>query len=74
MQDGLVGIHEFHLDAGDEGTVYPFLGGNAAGPVDDSTEIALGETQARGIIGQLMLLMAMLIDKLNKPVENGLFA
>ena len=60
--NGLVGVHEFHFDSGDEG----------AGLSDYGAKIAVGEAEAIGIIADLVLFGTVLIDELNKLVENGL--
>ena len=70
--NGLVGVHEFHFDTGDEGAVNPFFGGDTAGLTDYGAKIAVGEAEAIGIIADLVLFGTVLIDELNKPVENGL--
>ena len=70
--NGFVRVHEFHFDSGDKGPVNPFLGSDAAGLSDDGAEIALGEAHAVGIEADLMLMCGMLIDKLDKAVEDGL--
>jgi hypothetical protein len=72
--NGLVGVHEFHFDTGDEGTVNPFLSSNTASLADDSAKVALGEAKAVGIVANLVLLGTVLIDELDKTVENGLLA
>ena len=67
-------VAQFYFDACDEGTVYPVLGCGAAGLTDDSTQVALGETHALGVIAYLMMLGAMLGDQLKEAVEGGLLA
>ena len=67
-------MSEFHLYAHDEGTVYPFLGGDTTGLADDSTQVAFGETHTVGVVTDLVLLGAMLVDELNKAVKDGLLA
>ena len=66
-------MHQFNFDAGDERTVYPFLGGDSAGLADDSAQIALRQTEAVGVIADLVLFMTVLVDELDKTVKNGLF-
>ena len=63
---------EFNLDAGDEGTVYPVFGSNAAGLPDNSAELAVRETHLFGIEGYLVLLRGILVDKIDETVKNGL--
>ena len=72
--NGLVGVHEFHFDTGDEGPVNPFLSSNTASLADDSAKVALGEAKAVGIETDLVLVCGMLIDEVDKSVEDGLFA
>lgn len=59
--NALVGVKQFYLNAGNEGTVYPFLGGDAAGLTDDGAQIALREADALGIVVELTVLGAMLV-------------
>ena len=70
----LVRVAQFYFDASDEGTVYPVLGGGAAGLADDGGQVALGEAHAVGIVAYLVMLGTMLGDQLEETVENGLFA
>ena len=68
----LVRVAQFYFDAGDEGTVYPVLGGGAAGLADDSGQVALGEAHTLGIVAYLVLFGTMLGDQLEETVEDGL--
>ena len=43
LVDGLVGVHQVHLDADDERLVNPPLGSDAAGLTDDGTEVTFGK-------------------------------
>ena len=74
LRGRLVGVAQFNLDACDECQVYPILGCRTAGLANDGAEIALGEAHAVGIITDLMLLAAMLVNELNKTVKDGLLA
>jgi len=67
-------VAEQYLGLCDERTVDPVFGGGAAGLADDGTQVALGEAHTVGVIGDLMLLAAMLVDKPDKAIEDGLFA
>ena len=66
LGDGLTGVHKFHFDAGDEGTVDPLFGCDAARLADNGAKIALGETHAVGIVAYLMLFGTVLVHKLIK--------
>ena len=68
----LVRVAQFYFDAGDEGTVYPVLGGGAAGLADDSGQVALSEAHTLGIVAYLVLFGTMLGDQLEETVEDGL--
>ena len=68
----LVRVAQFYFDASDEGTVYPVLGGGAAGLADDGGQVALGEAHAVGIVAYLVMLGTMLGDQLEETVEDGL--
>ena len=68
----LVCVAQFYFDASDEGTVYPVLGGGAAGLADDGGQVALGEAHAVGIVAYLVMLGTMLGDQLEETVEDGL--
>ena len=70
----LVRVAQFYFDASDEGTVYPVLGGGAAGLADDGGQVALGEAHAVGIVAYLVMLGTMLGDQLEETVEDGLLA
>ena len=74
LKDCFVGVYKFHLDACYESAVNPFLGSNTTGLSDNSTKIAFCETEAVCIKTYLMLFGTVLIGKLNKVVEDGLFA
>ena len=67
-------VAQFYFDAGDEGTVYPVLGGGAAGLADDGGQVALSEAHTLGIVGYLVLFGTMLGDQLKETVEVGLLA
>ena len=70
----LVRVAQFYFDASDEGTVYPVLGGGAAGLADDGGQVALGEAHTLGIVAYLVLFGTMLGDQLKETVEDGLLA
>ena len=70
----LVCVAQFYFDAGDEGTVYPVLGGGAAGLADDGGQVALGEAHTFGIVAYLVLFGTMLGDQLKETVEDSLLA
>ena len=70
----LVCVAQFYFDAGNEGAVYPVLGGGGAGLADDGSQVALGETHALGIVAYLVMLGTMLGDQLKEAVEDGLLA
>ena len=70
--NALVGVKQFHLDTDNEGTVYPFLGGDATGLTDDGAQIALREADALGVVVELAVLGTMLVHQLNEAVEDGL--
>ena len=72
--NGLVGVHEFHFDSGDEGAVNPFFGGDTAGLTDYGAKIAVGEAEAIGIIADLVLVSSVLVDEIYKAIEDGLFS
>ena len=74
LGNGLTRVHEFYLDTGNEGTVYPFLGRNTAGLADDGTQITLCETHPISVVTYLVLFGTVLVDELDKTVENGLLA
>ena len=74
LSDWLVGMHQFHFDAGDESTINPFLGSHTAGLADDGTQITLSETHAISIVTNLVLFGTVLIHELDKAVEDGLLA
>ena len=59
----LVCVAQFYFDAGDEGTVYPVLGGGAAGLADDGGQVALGEAHTVSIVAYLVLFGTMLGDQ-----------
>ena len=65
---------KFYLDAGDESTVYPVLGSDAASLTYDGAEVTLCKANATGVVGYLVLFVAVLIDKTDETVEDGLFA
>lgn len=70
----LVGVAQFYFDTGYEGTIYPVLGGSAAGLPHHSAQVALGEALAAGIVAYLVMLCAVLGDELDKAVEDSLLA
>ena len=72
LGDRLTGVHQFHLDACDEGTVNPFFSGDAAGLADDGAQIALSQAHPIGIVTYLVLFGTVLVYELNKAVEDGL--
>ena len=74
MKDGVVTVSEENFGLGDEGAVDPLLGSGAAGLVDDGTKVTLGEAHAVGVVADLVLLTAVLVNELDKAVEDGLFA
>jgi len=47
--DGLVGVHQVNLDAGDQGVVDPLLATLAAHLLDDGAQVAWREAQPGGI-------------------------
>ena len=53
--NGLVGVHEFHFDTGDEGAVNPFFSGDAAGLADDGAQITLCQAHAPSVVTYLVL-------------------
>ena len=63
---------EEHLRLSNESAVDPLLGSGAAGLANDGAKVALGEAHAVGIVADLVLLAAVLVDELDKAVENGL--
>lgn len=67
-------MQQLCLGIGDERTIYPLFGSDAARLANDGAQIAFGEAHAVGIIGDLVLLAAVLIDELNETVEDGLLA
>ena len=74
LRSRFVAVAQLDLDACDEGSVDPVLGGRAAGLTNDGAEIALGEAHAGGVIADLVLFAAMLVDELDETVEDGLLA
>ena len=70
----LVRVAQFYFDASDEGTVYPVLGGGAAGLADDGGQVALGEAHTLGIVAYLVMFGTMLGDQLEEAIEDGLLA
>ena len=56
-------VAQFYFYAGDKGTVYPVLGGSAAGLADDGAEITLCEAKTVGIIAYLMVLLSLICDR-----------
>ena len=64
---------EEHLGLSDESTVNPFFGGGATGLADDSAKVTFGETHTIGVVANLVLLAAVLVDELYKTVEDGEF-
>ena len=74
MDDGLVGMLELYFDMLYEGTVNPFLGGGAAGLADDGAEIMLCEAHLIGIETDLVFGRGVLVDEIDKTVEDGLFS
>ena len=70
--DGLVGMAQLHLDAGDECAVNPLFGRDAAGLADDSAEIAFGEAQFRGIEADMVLTSGVKVDQIDETVEDAL--
>ena len=68
----LVCVAQFYFDAGDEGTVYPVLGGGAAGLADDGGQVALSEAHTLGIVAYLVMFGTMLGDQLEEAIEDGL--
>ena len=69
-----VRVAQFYFYAGDEGAVYPVLGGGAAGLADNGAEVTLGEAKTVGIVAYLMVLCTVLARQLDETVEDGLFA
>ena len=67
-------VAQFYFYAGDKGTVYPVLGGGAAGLADNGAEVTLGEAKTVGIVAYLMVLCTVLARQLDETVEDGLFA
>ena len=70
--DRLVGVYQVYFYAHDKSVVYPLLGRHPCGLAYNAAEITLGETHAVGVIGYVVLFVAMLIDKLYKSVEDRL--
>ena len=70
----LFGVAQFYFDAGDEGTVYPVLGGSAAGLAYNGAEVTLGEAKTVSIVAYLVVLHAVLACQLDETIEDGLFA
>ena len=64
---------EKYLGLIDESTVNPFFGGGATGLADDSAKVTFGETHTVGVVANLVLLAAVLVDELDKTVEDGEF-
>ena len=64
---------EEYLGLIDESTVNPFFGGGATGLADDSAKVTFGETHTVGVVANLVLLAAVLVDELDKTVEDGEF-
>ena len=67
-------VAQFYFYAGDKGTVYPVLGGGAAGLADNGAEITLSEAKTVGIVAYLMVLCTVLARQLYETIEDGLFA
>ena len=65
---------KFNLDASDESTIYPVFGCDATGLSNDGAEVTLCKADATGVVGYLVLFVAVLIDKTDETVEDGLFA
>ena len=65
---------KFYFDAGDESTIYPVFGCDATGLSNDGAEVTLCKADATGVVGYLVLFVAVLIDKTDETVEDGLFA
>ena len=65
-------MHQFHLDTSYEGTIYPILRSDSACLMDDGAEITLRNAHAISIVAYAMMLMAVLVDKLDETVEDGL--
>ena len=65
---------KFYFDASDESTIYPVFGSDATGLSNDGAEVTLCKTDATGVVGYLVLFVAVLIDKTDETVEDGLFA
>ena len=70
----LVCVAQFYFDAGDEGTVYPFFGGGAAGLADNGAQVSFGEAYVLGIEANLVMFGTVLGDQLEESVEDGLLA
>ena len=70
----LVCVAQFYFDAGDEGTVYPFFGGGAAGLADNGVQVAFGEAHVLGIVANLMMFGTVLSDQMEEAVEDSLLA
>ena len=66
----LVRVAQFKFNAGDEGTVYPVFGCGSAGLADDGAQVSLSERHAFGIVANLMMLGAVLGNKLEESVED----
>ena len=67
-------VAQFYFYAGDKGTVYPVLGGGAAGLADNGAEITLCEAKTVGIVAYLMVLCTVLACQLDETIEDGLLA
>ena len=70
----LVAVTKHYLCLCDKGTVYPVLGGGAAGLADDGGQVALGEAHTVSIVAYLVLFGTMLGDQLKETVEDSLLA
>ena len=70
----LVRVAQFYFYTRDEGTVNPVFGCDAACLADNGAQVALSEAHAVGIEADLMLMSGMLVDEVDKPVEDSLFA
>jgi len=73
LGDGLVGMSQLHLDAGDEGKVNPLFCRRTTCLADDGAEVTLRQTHLIGIETNLVLLDGMLVDKIDEAVEDALF-
>ena len=66
----LVCVAQHDFGTGDDGTINPGLGSNAAGGLHHGAEVARGDAEAVGIKVELVLLATMLVDKVEEAIED----